>query len=258
MYVQDDGREDGDTIVLLHASMVAGWMWTEQVAALSDDYRVIVPDLPGIGASASDGWTDFARTADAVAVEIAARAPGGAHVVGLSLGGIIALNLAVSSPEVCKSLLVSGVPAGSMSAPLRLLNRTMAALYGTTFGARLIGRSFGLPDEESMAAFVATAKSTDRATVQEIATEASSKPLPDGLSGVSMPVLAVVGERDTAAPRRGVPRLVETIPGSCGALVPGVGHQWNVEAPEMFSEMVRLWVENERLHPDLVEVDHLG
>jgi pimeloyl-ACP methyl ester carboxylesterase len=255
MYVQERGPEDGIAIVFLHGSMVAGWMWTEQVAALSDDHRTIVPDLPGIGASASDTWTDFAGAAESVAKEIVVRVPGGAHVVGLSLGGIVALNLAVSHPELCRSLLVSGVPVGSLSSPLRVLNRTMANLYGTAFGSRVIGRLFGMPDEESMEAFVATALATDRSAIRAIVAEVSSQPLPDGLQAVSLPVLAVAGEKDTNPAQQAVPSLVSTIPGARGARVPGVGHQWNAESPVLFSEMVRLWVDREALHPDLVEVN---
>lgn len=254
MYVEERGPEDAVAIVFLHGSMVAGWMWTEQVAALSADHRTIVPDLPGIGASASAAWTGFAGAAESVAAEIATRVPDGAHVVGLSLGGIVALNLAVSHPELCRSLLVSGVPVGSLPAPLRLLNRTMAMVYGTAFGSRMIGRVFGMPDEESMEAFVATAVATDRSAIRAIVSEVSSKPLPDGLQDVSAPLLAVVGDKDTKPARRAVPWLMAKIPGARGARVPQVGHQWNAESPALFSEMVRLWVDEEAVHPDLVEV----
>ena len=68
-----------------------------------------------------------------------------------------------------------------------------------------------------------------------------------------MPVLAVVGEKDTAPARRAIPELMAAVPGSRGALVPGVGHQWNAEAPELFTEMVRQWVDDGTVHSDLIE-----
>ncbi len=253
MWIDERGPDDGAAIVFLHGSMVAGWMWTEQVDALSVDHRTLVPDLPGIGASGAERWTGFTGVAHAVAAEIEARAPGGAHVVGLSLGGIIALNLAVDHPEVCSSLLVSGVPAGSLSLPLRLLNRAMAGMYGTEMGARLVARMFGMPDEESTEAFVATARSTDRSAMKAIVSEVSRKPLPDHLDRISAPLLAVVGERDTAPARRAIPDLMAAVPGARAALVPGVGHQWNAEAPELFTEMVRQWVDEGSVHLDLIE-----
>lgn len=234
--------------------MVAGWMWTEQVAALSDTYRTIVPDLPGLGESGSETWTSFAGAAETVGADLAERAPDGAHIVGLSLGGIVALNLAVARPDVCKSILVSGVPATALSGPLRVINRMMAAVYGTSVGARIIGRAFGMPDEESREAFVATARATDPSAIKAIVAEVSAKPLPDGLETISAPVLAVVGEKDTSLARDALPLLLDTIPDARGARVPGVGHQWNAEAPELFSEMVRAWIDHSDIHPDLVEV----
>lgn len=254
MYVEELGPEDGPPIVFLHGSMVAGWMWTEQVAALSEDHRTIVPDLPGLGASGAEPWTSFADAADAVAGEITARAPAGAHVVGLSLGGIVALNLVVRHPKLCTSVLVSGVPYGSLSLPLKMLNRVFAGLYGTSSGARMIGRIFGMPDDESMEAFVTTAKQTNRGAIRAIADEVARQPLPDGLGRISAPVLAVVGEKDSAPAKRAVPHLLGAIPNARGARVPGVGHQWNAEAPDLFTEMVRRWVDDGAIDPDLVEI----
>lgn len=254
MHVQEQGPPDGDPIVFLHGSMVAGWMWTEQVAALSSTYRTIVPDLPGLGESGSEEWTSFAGVAETVGADLATRAPDGAHVVGLSLGGIVALNLAVSHPESCRSILVSGVPASAVSGALRLLNRAMAAVYSTAFGARIVGRVFGMPDEESMEAFVATAIKTDPAAIRSIVREVSSEPLPDHLDTIQSRVLAVVGANDSKLARDAVGLLVATITDAKGALVPAVGHQWNAEAPALFTAMVKTWVERGEVHPDLTEI----
>ena len=253
MYVEEQGPQDGDPILFLHGSMVAGWMWTEQVAALAATHRTIVPDLPGLGKSGAEPWTSFAGVAETVGEDLARRSPEGAHVVGLSLGGIIALNLAVSRPELCRSLLVSGVPSAAVSGPLRLLNRTMAAIYGTSLGARIIGRVFGMPDQESLDAFVATAKATDRSAIRAIVAEVSSGPLPDRLETIAVSTLAVVGEKDTKLAREAVPLLAAAIPDARGAQVPSVGHQWNAEAPDLFTEMIRTWVVHRDIHPDLVQ-----
>ena len=254
MFVEERGPVGGRPIVFLHGSMVAGWMWTEQVESLSQTHRTIVPDLPGLGKSGSERWISFAETAKAVADELTTRAPDGAHIVGLSLGGIIALHLGVSHPDACKSILVSGVPAGTLPVPLRLLNRLMAAAYGTRAGAQAIARMFGMPDQESRDAFVATAHSTSREAIRAIVDEVSEAPLPDGLDAISAPLLAVVGSKDTAAARQAVHLLADTVSGARGARVEGVGHQWNAEAPDLFSDMVRTWVDDRRVDDRLTEV----
>lgn len=251
MYVSEHGPPEGDAVVFLHGSMVAGWMWTEQVAALSETHRTIVPDLPGLGASGAEPWTSFAGAAETVGDDLAVRTPRGAHVVGLSLGGIVALNLAIVRPELCKSLLVSGVPAQRVAGTLRLVNRLMASVYGTSVGARMIGRVFGMPDDESMDAFVATANATDPSAIKAIVDEVASQPLPDQLGAIRVPVLAVVGDKDTSLARAAVPVLMDRVPNARGARVPGVGHQWNAEAPELFTDMVRVWIEQSEIHPGL-------
>lgn len=78
----------------------------------------------------------------------------------------------------------------------------MASIYGTAFGSRMIGRIFGLPAEESMDAFVATAAATDRSAIKAIIAEVSSRPLPDDLARIALPTLAVDGEKDTEPARR--------------------------------------------------------
>ena len=57
MHVEEQGSAEAAPIVFLHGSMVAGWMWTDQVKSLSSDFRTIVPDLPGLGQSGSVAWT---------------------------------------------------------------------------------------------------------------------------------------------------------------------------------------------------------
>ena len=48
-----------------------------------------------------------------------------------------------------------------------------------------------------------------------------------------------------------VPVLMDRVPNARGARVPGVGHQWNAEAPELFTDMVRVWIEQSEIHPGL-------
>ena len=63
------------------------------------EYRCLIPDLPGFDRSAGEEWISFGDTADRIAEMIKHHcADGKAHIVGLSLGGIIGLNVAVRHP----------------------------------------------------------------------------------------------------------------------------------------------------------------
>lgn len=123
--VQEHGPEDGAPIVFLHGSMVAGWMWLGQVEGLPG-HRCLLPDFPGVGGSFDEEWVSFADTADRLAGSIRDGCAGGsAHLVGLSLGGIVALHVALRHPDVARSILVSGVPSGSIPFALRALSSLM-------------------------------------------------------------------------------------------------------------------------------------
>ena len=83
-------------------------MWEAQLYALHD-YHVIIPDLPGFGASNQLPWESVADTADQVADLIRTRAHDGeAHVVGLSLGAILGTVLLARHPELARSAMFSG------------------------------------------------------------------------------------------------------------------------------------------------------
>ncbi len=244
MYLEVYGPEDGEPIVFLHGSMVAGWMWLGQVQDLPG-YRCFLPDLPGLGNSGDTPWKDLSNTCDLITDLIVKNCPDGkAHVVGLSLGGIVALHLAAKRPDVIKSLIVSGVPYGKFPLPLRLLNKIMLKLYGRPWGARLIANLFGIPRDESMDAFLLTAMQTDLKSLEMLTREVLQEPIPQAVDGIQAQTLVVTGKRDTKLAINGVLYLSDIMPNAAGYFVPNVGHQWNAEDQKLFSKMVRLWVDS--------------
>ena len=254
MHVEIFGPDDGTPIVFLHGSMVAGWMWMGQVEDLPE-YRCFLPDLPGIGNSATTPWLSLSDTSDKIANMISTQCPGGrAHIVGLSLGGITALHVAAKHPEVVESLIVSGVPYGKINLLLRLFSSVMLKLYNRPWGARAIASLFGIPHDESMDAFMKTALQTAPISLQNLDKELFQTPLPNNLDQVTAPTLAVVGEKDTVLAKRAVRYLQDVMPNAVGYSVPQVGHQWNAENRELFSEMVRLWVDSKSIPKQLLHI----
>jgi pimeloyl-ACP methyl ester carboxylesterase len=113
IHLARSGPLTGEPIVFLHGALVGGWMWTQQAEDLAE-YRCLLPNLPGFDHSGTKPWISLASTADEVADLIRAEVPDGqAAVVGLSLGGLVGLHLAVRHPPVVSSPLVSAVPAST-------------------------------------------------------------------------------------------------------------------------------------------------
>jgi pimeloyl-ACP methyl ester carboxylesterase len=99
--------DEGDTVVLVHGSV--GWgesAWAAQ-RPLSADYRLLLVDRRGFGASPGPDVGDFAVDAE----DIADLLPDGAHLVGHSYGGVGSLLAAADRPEAVRSLTVVEPPA---------------------------------------------------------------------------------------------------------------------------------------------------
>ena len=131
------GRPDAPAIVFVHGTRLTRAAWAPQMADLSDEFRTIAVDLPGHGELADTPFT-LAGAADAVARAIDAVAGGRAIVVGLSLGGYVAMDLASRSPERVRGLVLAGATADP-TGPRRLPYLGLAWVMATFDGPRLDG-----------------------------------------------------------------------------------------------------------------------
>ena len=110
-----------ETIVFIHGAFSSRHDWDPVVQRLEqEDFHLLIPDLPAHGDSRDLGAFTVDHSADSIARLIREKAiRGRAHVVGLSLGAIVAINLASRYPEVVQTALVSGYekyPRTAMSA----------------------------------------------------------------------------------------------------------------------------------------------
>ena len=124
------GSEGGPrpTIVFLHGTRLTGAQWAVQVAALSDAYRCLAPDLPGHGSAAGEVFT-VEGAAGRIAEVIEREATGGrAILVGLSLGGYVAMAVAARWPERVTGLAISGATAEPVP-PRSIAYRGLAAIF---------------------------------------------------------------------------------------------------------------------------------
>ena len=126
------GPLDGPAIVFIHGTRLTRGMWAPQMVGLSGGSRVIAVDLPGHGTRADEPFT-LDRAADSVARVIDEAGGGRAVVVGLSLGGYVAMHLAERSPDRVRGLVLAGAtaePSGIRQAPYRALALVMDTFDG--------------------------------------------------------------------------------------------------------------------------------
>ncbi|MEX5721116.1 alpha/beta fold hydrolase [Geodermatophilus maliterrae] len=253
--VREHGPRDAPTVVLLHGLGTSGWMWDRLVPFLDADLHVLVVDLPGHGESNAIPWVSLGDTAAAVAEVVRARAHGGtAHVAGLSLGGYVATALAARRPGLVPSALVSGVSVLPFPHPRRvqLAGRLVAPFVTTGPVLRANARALRVPAED-LDGYVRAARTLAPGTFLRVGSELAGHGVPDGAATSDTRVLAVAGEREHALVRSSLPVLAGAFPHGRARMVPGVGHAWSGEEPELFADVLRAHAADRPLPPALGE-----
>jgi pimeloyl-ACP methyl ester carboxylesterase len=126
------GPPDAPAVVFVHGTRLTRAMWTPQLDGLSDEFRTIAFDLPGHGTRAAEPFT-LDRAAEALSATIRDHAGGRAVVVGLSLGGYVAMTLAATEPERVRGLVLAGAtaePTGLRMLPFLALAGAMERFDG--------------------------------------------------------------------------------------------------------------------------------
>ena len=121
------------TIVFLHGTRLSAGQWAPQVTALQQEFDCLALDLPGHGARLDEPFS-LAGAAASVADSIASVPGGRAIVVGLSLGGYVAMDLAARWPDRVAGLVLAGAtaePVGPRALPYHALALALTTLPPT-------------------------------------------------------------------------------------------------------------------------------
>jgi len=231
-------------------------MWDRLAAHLQRDLHVLVPDLPGHGRSNALRWTSMADTVAAVADVIAEHsAQGNAHVVGLSLGGYVAAQLAADRPELVDSAILSGVNVLPFPHPrlMRIAGQLMAPFMSSGPVLRANVKALGIPAED-VQDYRASARAMSRGTFLRVGDELLTFRVPERAADSPCRVLAVAGAREQPLILRSLPVIAAGFRRGTARVAPGVGHGWSGEAPELFAEMVRATVHGTQLPTGLLPV----
>lgn len=162
------------------------------------------------------------------------------HLVGLSLGGYIAVDLAAQHPELVASAAVSGVNVLPFPRPrlMRTAGRLMSPVMTTGVVLRANARALGVPPED-FDGYASAARSMARGTFLAVGGELMDYSLPATADRSSSRVLALAGGDEQPLILQSLPRIAAAFPQGTARVAPGVGHAWNGQAPELFAASVR-------------------
>ncbi len=232
------GPVGAPAIVFIHGTRLTRKAWTAQMSGLSDEYRTIAVDLPGHGTLADVPFTLSSAT-DRLAETIDREAGGTAIVVGLSLGGFVAMDLAARSPERVRGLVIAGAtaePTGLRRLPFLALAWVLSTFDG--HGLNALNRWFfsvrfppAIADPIIAAGFFSTGGA---AALRAIVGQSF---LPR-LAGYPGPTLIIEGSLDL--PLRLMERtFLRTARNGRLVRIAGASHLSNLDRPAAFTEAVR-------------------
>lgn len=235
----ESGIKGEEALVFLHGAGLSARQWEPQLSALGE-FHALAPDLPGNGRS--PGPIDLERTADAIADAIRERVPGGkASLVGNSFGGSVALTLLHRHPDRVARVLVTGTSAPLGSGMAWLMEQS-GALYRFIDPEKLVAaglKQFRIPPAFHEAFREDMRRVMNPEANHQVVSALRAFVVP---RAAQVPVWVAVGSLETVPAKRSAKQLVRDIPTARGVLVSGVGHVWNLEAPERFNALVRAWV----------------
>lgn len=241
---------DAPPVLLLHGGNVANWMWQPQVDVL-EDRLIVTPDLPGFGVNAHEDWPGLPAVADHLADRLAAlRITTPVDVVGLSLGGAVALHLAARHPQVIRSLFITGAVVAPVGPMVKATAKLQVLLWNAPWFWKAQAAAFRLP-ADSRSTYVEHGLTVSRETARRMFDDVTRGGIPHGLADFTAPLLAVVGEREPQSIRKSLHVIRDVAPHAEVLLAPRMHHIWNVEDVDLFNETMRRWLDGQ-VHPHLL------
>ncbi|WP_038170548.1 alpha/beta fold hydrolase [Tomitella biformata] len=254
IHVDDAGA--GMPIFMLHGIGGSADTFAPQFAGMTD-LRVLAWDAPGYGRSADPaGPMSLDDYADVAAAIIRERCgDGGAHVLGMSWGGVIATRLALKHPGLTRSLILGGASVGSGateagSAAMRNRAAELADLGPAAFAAKRAPRLIA-PDSTAEQVAAATRLMAESIRLPGYGHAAESMAATDhtaDLAKIACPALALCGDLDAVTGVDASQALAGGIPNGVFVTIRGGGHLVNQECPDAFNAWTESFVQiSERL-----------
>jgi pimeloyl-ACP methyl ester carboxylesterase len=244
-----EAQGDGAPVVLLHPFPIHHGFWQYVSAILSPQYKLVMPDLRGMGASTpGDGPATMQKHAEDVRRVCDDARIGKAAFVGVSIGGYLLFEFWRRHRERAIGMAFCNTRAGveteegkkARYEAARLIEERGTEQFIDGLIPRLIGETTrrnrpDIVDEARRMALSATAKGL-------IANQLGMAERPDSiptLATISVPTLFVGGTEDLGAPPAEIERMHNGVRGSRMKMIQNAGHYAAMEKPEEFAEILR-------------------
>jgi 3-oxoadipate enol-lactonase len=241
-------KGSGFPVVFAHGLTFDRHMWDHQVETLSSRYRCIAYDFLGHGGSSvGRGEYSLEDEAENLHALLAQWGASIAHLVGLSMGGMVGIRLALAHPEDVRSLALLDTSAEEEVAERRPQYEALAAASRAsgpqsvvdTVAGFMFSQGFVQSQPEKVAAFKQQFIGINVEGL-ELATKAITRrtSVLERIAEITVPTLVIVGGQDIATTPDKAQRIVERIAGARLETIAGSGHMTPIEQPESISQLL--------------------
>ncbi|MBV7416282.1 pimeloyl-ACP methyl ester esterase BioH [Aeromonas sp. sif2433] len=243
----------GPDLVLLHGWGMNGAVWHGIAQQLADHYRVHLVDLPGFGNSPLNDGSDYSLPW--LAEQVASVLPERCHLLGWSLGGLVASQLALTHPERVQSLItVASSPCfmardewpGIAPKVLAGFNQMLAGDFKQTIerflAIQAMGSEHARDDIRQLRHWLAERPAPQLAALEAGLGLLADVDLRDELTTLSLPWLRIYGRLDSLVPKAAIPLLNERYPHSRSLVLDKASHAPFISHPAQFIAMVREFI----------------
>ena len=243
MYYENAGQ--GEPLLLIHGLGSSARNWEGQVRYFAKKYRVVTYDLRGHGRSSKPPGPYSMRTfAEDTAALLAALEAAPAHVVGISMGGMIAFELAVCYPDLLKSLvIVNSVPDMRVTSPREYLEMWPRFLILKALGVRRMGMALGkrlfpkTEQEEQRRIFAERWAQNDKRAYETALRAVLGWSVEAHLGEIRCPVLVIAADKDYW-PLDVKQAYVKKMPDARLAVIADARHAVAAEKPDEFNRIL--------------------
>ncbi len=220
----------GEKIVFIHGAGGSTSGWYFQREYLKRSFEVVLLDLPGHGQSGEQGCRSIEDYAAAVKAAFEENGLEGSYLAGHSMGGMIAMHLAVARPHLLKGLILIGTGARLRVFP-QILEGILKDKEKTVISIMRFAFSKKAPDAMVRSGFQEMMKSTADVIYGDFDSCDKSDMLAK-VKEIAKPTLVICGLDDALTPPKYSEFLSREIPGAQLVLVPDAGHMVMIEKPE--------------------------
>lgn len=240
------GEAPGPAVLFLHGLGSSSADWGFQTMAFAGRHRLLLVDLPGHGRSPRPrGRLTIEGMASEVEALLDRLGEEAVHTVSLSLGGCVALALALRAPGRVRSLTLVNTfarlrPAG-LAGALALVVRLGLVVSAPmpVVAAYVARRLFPRPEQRALyEAAVASLSQTPRGVYLAAMRALAAFDVHRRLGDIRCPTLVVAGDGDPTVPLAAKEALTRAIPGGRLVVLAGSGHASNCDQPEAFNRAV--------------------